>query len=129
MDSLILLIEDDLEQIAMYKFAFLQQADLKLVCTDKQTEAIKIAKKKQPALILLDLLLNSSGPQSGLKVLENLKQEPQTKDIPVVVFTNYSKKDVLEKAKQIGAQEAWIKAQLVPKEVIAKVRNFLAARS
>jgi CheY-like chemotaxis protein len=50
-------------------------------------EAVLIAKDKRPDLILLDMMLPK---MSGLEVLRELKKEPATEAIPVVVLTGLS---------------------------------------
>ena len=53
-------------------------------------EALRMAREKAPDLILLDMLLPK---MSGPDVLKALKQDPSTKDIPVVVMSGLSQKN------------------------------------
>ena len=53
-------------------------------------QAIQLATGNVPELILLDMMLPKC---SGLEVLETLKQNPVTKQIPVIVLTSLSQKN------------------------------------
>src|SRR5256885_1165936 len=73
-------------------------------------EALLIAKDKRPDLILLDMMLPK---MSGLKVLRELKKEPATEAIPVVVLTGLSKQirsdcdPTPTRRRYLGYQHAW----------------------
>src|ERR1700722_4347751 len=61
------------------------------VCSATDGEsALVLAGSKRPDLILLDMLLPK---MSGPEVLKALKADPQTKGIPVIVFTGLSHKN------------------------------------
>jgi CheY-like chemotaxis protein len=82
-------------------------------------EAIKMAEMDEPELILLDLLL---GNESGLDVLKNLKANPKTKNIPVIVFTNYEKKGLREECSQLGAIDFILKIKTTPMEFAKNIK-------
>lgn len=64
---------------------------------------------------------------SGFHVLEELKKEDKTKDIPVVILTNLDEKTQgnVERAKELGAVDYWVKAHFQPAEIIEKVKVLL----
>jgi CheY-like chemotaxis protein len=62
-------------------------------------EALRVAQDRLPDLILLDMLLPK---KSGPDVLIELKRNPLTKSIPVVVMTGMSQKNA-ERLRQDGA--------------------------
>ena len=74
-------------------------------------------------MILLDVLLPK---MSGFEVLAALKKDPDTKDIPVILLTNLSQRDDINKGAELGAADFLIKAHFMPNEVVSKVRALLA---
>lgn len=75
----------------------------------------------KPNLILLDIIL--PGAQNGFDLLEELKSQDSTKNIPVIVLTNLdSEKEV---SKKIGANEYLIKSDVSLEEIKQKVVNYL----
>lgn len=84
---------------------------------------LRLAKTKKPDLILLDLILPK---MHGFDVLAQLKQDSETKNIPVVVLTNLGKKDDVNKAIELGATTYLVKAQYSLEEIIEKVRKVLS---
>lgn len=83
---------------------------------------LKLAKKENPDLILLDLILPK---KHGLEVLEELRKDQDTKDIPVIILTNLENIEEVEKAIELGATTYLVKANYSLDEVIEKVRKAL----
>jgi len=82
---------------------------------------LRLAKSKKPDLILLDLVLPKV---HGFDVLAQLKSDPGTKQIPVIVLTNLEKIEDIEKAIEMGATTYLIKARYSLEEVVEKVRKI-----
>lgn len=80
--------------------------------------------KTPPDLVVLDLLLPDLG---GLEVLEALKGDTATKDIPVVVLTSRKDNDTFAQAKQLGAN-AFLTKPVRREELIDGVLNQLMKR-
>ena len=89
-------------------------------------EALRMAQTEEPELILLDLLL---GNESGLDVLKDLKANQKTKDIPVIVFTNYEKKGLREECAKLGASDFILKIQTTPVDFAKTIRAGLGKRA
>lgn len=83
---------------------------------------LKLAKEKKPDLILLDLILPKI---NGIEVLKKLKQDPETKEIPVIVLTNLEDLEKIDKAMELGAKAYLVKAEYSLKEVIQKIKEIL----
>lgn len=111
----VLIIDDDASIIKMYTIAF-KQRDILVLYAYEGKEGISIAKKKQPALILLDVLMLG---ESGLNVLKALKRDKDTAYIPVIIFTNIQpEEDVTNAFKKAGAKEYLVKSQYTPQEIV-----------
>ncbi|OGI03036.1 MAG: hypothetical protein A2104_01830 [Candidatus Melainabacteria bacterium GWF2_32_7] len=79
----ILIIEDNFMNLEMAS-ELLKNAGHEIIMTENTKEGIKLAKLKSPDLILMDLSLPE---MDGLTATKILKQDPLTKNIPVVAFT------------------------------------------
>lgn len=117
----IVLVEDDDFISEMYALKFKSDYDFE-VARDG-AEGLALIQKVKPDLVLLDIIL----PQlDGFEVLERLKQDPATKDIPVLLLTNLGQKDNVKKGLRLGAVDYIIKAHYTPTEVVEKVKRTLA---
>jgi len=83
---------------------------------------LKMAKKELPDLILLDLILPK---KNGFEVLEELKKDSATKNIPVAVLTNLEGSAEVERALALGATTYLVKANYKPDELLAKIEVIL----
>jgi len=83
---------------------------------------LKLAKTKKPDLILLDLILPKI---HGFDVLKQLKDDPETKEIPIIVLTNLEGIGDVDKAIELGATTYLVKAQYSLEEVIEKIKKTL----
>jgi DNA-binding response OmpR family regulator len=83
---------------------------------------LALAKKERPDLILLDIVLPKV---SGLEVLTGLKENPETKKIPIVILTNLEGMDNVGKALELGAMTYLVKSQYNLNEVIEKIEKAL----
>lgn len=117
----ILLIEDDPDQIFLYQSKF-EIEGFELISSRTGDEGIAKAKTEKPDIILLDLVLIA---ESGIDVLAKLKKDPAIKSIPVVILTNLVQEETIEKTKKLGAADFIVKANMMPSEVVKRVRELL----
>ena len=81
---------------------------------------LSLAKSTKPDLILLDLILPKL---NGFEVLKRLKEDKETKEIPVIVLTNLEDMADIERALELGATTYLVKANYSLKEVIEKIKK------
>lgn len=117
----ILLIEDDNFLVEMYKLRFEKEGFEMVIAMDGQ-EGIDAAKKEKPDLILLDMVLPR---KDGYEVLEELKDDEETKDISVIILSNLGQNAEIKKGKEKGAEDYIIKASLTPAQLVEKVKQKL----
>ncbi|OGF73634.1 hypothetical protein A3J56_00645 [Candidatus Giovannonibacteria bacterium RIFCSPHIGHO2_02_FULL_46_20] len=89
-------------------------------------DGMLIAKKELPDLILLDLILPK---KSGFEVLKELRKNPDTKHIPVVVLTNLEGSEDVERALAYGATTYLVKANYSLDDLVAKIKSVLEHHS
>lgn len=117
----ILLVEDDTFLLGMYATKF-ELDGFKVIMAEDGEKAIRAALKELPDIILLDIILPKL---NGFEVLKQLKLEPTTAKIPVILLTNLSQKDEIEQGLKIGAEDYLIKANFMPSEVVEKIKKIL----
>lgn len=83
---------------------------------------LKLAQTQKPDLILLDLILPRL---NGFEVLKKLKEDPQTKEIPVIILTNLEGMSDIDKALELGATTYLVKVNYSLEEVIKKIKKIL----
>jgi len=89
-------------------------------------EALNLARKEIPDLILLDLIMPKV---QGFEVLRELKASPLTAGIPVIVLSNLGQEKDSQSARELGALDYWVKANVGLEELAKRVEAVLAAGS
>ncbi|MBO4603342.1 MAG: response regulator [Salinivirgaceae bacterium] len=84
-------------------------------------DALKILKKKKISIILLDLMMPG---MSGQEVLEAVKSNPETAQIPVLVVSAYNDRTEKERVMGMGAN-FFFEKPLRLNEVVDKVKEIL----
>lgn len=120
----ILLIEDDVFLSSLLKNR-LKKEGLETIHAKDGEEAIKILSETKPGLILLDIMLPK---KSGFEVMEEIRSDPQLQiqDVPIVIISNLGQPEDIDKGKQLGAADYFIKAKTSIDDLIDKVKGFLS---
>jgi len=119
----ILLIEDEPYQVMMIKFR-MEANNFDFISACNGEEGLKKAYEEKPDLILLDLFMPVI---DGYEVCRRLRQNPKTKNIPVIFFTASAGKDIKEKYVDYGADDYIIKP-FESEELVAKIKALLAEK-
>ena len=116
-----LLIEDDVTLRDLYFTRFsMEDYDLE-VATDGEAGLAKVREFK-PDAVLLDLRIPKL---TGFEVLRQIKEDPKTKHIPVIVFTALSGDEDRKKCMEAGAEAFLNKAETMPKDVIERMKQVV----
>lgn len=117
----VLIVEDDKMIGSMYKMK-LDSDGYEVFLAEDGATGLEIAKKEKPDIIMLDIIM----PQlDGFTVLEELKKNAGTKNIPVVMLTNLSTDEDREKGQKMGAVDYLVKANLTPAQVSTEIKKYL----
>ena len=117
----ILLIEDDSFLSGMYDTK-LKLEGFDVVLAEDGAKGLELAVSQGPDIILLDIILPK---MDGFTALKHLKENTETKKIPVILMTNLGQKEDVERGIALGAQDYLVKAHFMPSEVVEKIRKYL----
>jgi DNA-binding response OmpR family regulator len=118
----LLLVDDDVDVATMYETQLAAQG-FDVIRAQSGAEAIDCANRDAPDLIYLDLGLPE---MHGFDVLQRLGAAPATARIPVVILTNYSEPELVERGRELGAHDFLIKAHTPPAVLADATRKLLA---
>ena len=116
----VLYAEDDIEHRDMMRI-ILQDSNITLVEASNGVEALQEVQKQRFDLILLDLFMPKL---DGHGVMEALKSDPKTKNIPIIVLSAWSTGDNRKRAQNAGARE-FIAKPYDPVELMETVSTYL----
>ncbi len=116
----ILVIEDDadIQQLVSYN---LIKAGMNVSCADNGEEAFNILQKEPIDGIILDLMLPG---QDGLEICGILRDDENTKHLPIIMLTARSEEDDIIAGLNIGADD-YVTKPFSPKILIARVQAVL----
>ena len=120
----VLFVEDDPEVAQMYKLK-LELDGYAVEVAGDGLQAVQMAMANPPDIIFLDIRLPK---MDGLGVLEALRQDERTREVPVVILSNYSERELVDRGLTLGAKEYLIKSQTTPARVAGGVASWLRAR-
>jgi len=93
----ILVVDDEIAIVDILK-AFLEEKEHKVFTAYDGAEAVELAKKERPHIILLDIYLPK---MDGIQVLKTVRQFDET--IGIIIMTGFREQDVAQKAIELGA--------------------------
>jgi CheY-like chemotaxis protein len=117
----VLFVEDDPAVAQMYRLKLELDGYSVEIATDGE-QAVAKATAAPPDIVFLDIRLPKL---DGLGVLEALRAQQQTRQIPVVILSNYSEGELIERGLKLGALEYLIKSQTTPAKVAGGVEGWL----
>lgn len=117
----ILIIDDDPSIVDIWSIILLKEG-YEIITASTGKDGLNLAKKEIPQLILLDQIMPD---MKGNDVLQILKEDPQTKLIPVALVSNYSESELAQEAIKNGAVDYIFKFQIEPQDLAAKVKTLL----
>ncbi|OGO35737.1 MAG: hypothetical protein A2147_06650 [Chloroflexi bacterium RBG_16_57_8] len=98
MEDVILIVEDEVTNQKLFRNV-LESRGYTVVVADDGRQAVEIALRQRPSLVLMDIGLPG---MNGLDVTRCLKGNEHTRDIVVVALTAYATKEDQEKALEAG---------------------------
>ena len=116
----VLIVDDEKSIVEAVKYN-LDKAGFRTVVAYDGTKALELARREAPAIILLDWMLPE---MDGLTVCRILKQEEQTKHIPIIMLTVKSEERDKVLGLETGADD-YVTKPFSPRELVARVKAML----
>jgi DNA-binding response OmpR family regulator len=116
----VILVADDEPLILKLITAMLSREGFRVLKAENGQEAM-IRVKEKPDLILLDILMPEMG---GLETCRRLKNDPLTRDIPVIFLSALLDSKTKDLGFQLGGQD-FIDKPFRKKELLARVKTHL----
>ncbi len=116
----ILVIEDNEINLKLVR-SLLHIGNFKVLEAVDAETGIKIARKEQPDLILMDIQLPG---MDGLEATSTLKKDPITGHIPIIAITSYAMDGDKKKAKEVGC-DWYISKPINTRTFLDEIKKFL----
>lgn len=119
--SKVLIVEDDkfLRTLLEKK---LRSESFEVITAADGEEAMNQLVSTSPDMVLLDIILPKI---SGFSFLEQVQKDPNLNKIPVIILSNLAQGEDVQKGKDLGAIDYFVKANTSLEDLIKKVRAFL----
>lgn len=121
----ILLVEDDNNLREIYE-ARLQAEGYDIVSARDGEEALTVAMKEKPDLIISDVMMPKI---SGFDMLDILRTTEETKNVKIIMMTALSQAEDKERAEKLGADRYLVKSQVTLEDVAKVAREVLEGTS
>ncbi len=119
----ILVVDDEEDILELVRFN-LQKAGYVVLCATSGEKAVELARKEQPDLLVLDLMLPG---MDGLDVAKFLKNNTETKDIPIIMLTARGEEADVVTGLELGADDYMTKP-FSPRILLARVKAVIRRR-
>ncbi len=116
----ILVVDDEEDILELVKFNLLKEA-YRVICAATGERAVEIARSELPDLVVLDLMLPG---MDGLEVAKFLKNDPETKNIPIVMLTAKGEESDIVTGLELGADD-YVTKPFSPRILMARVKAVL----
>jgi two-component system alkaline phosphatase synthesis response regulator PhoP len=121
----ILLVDDDVDFVESTKI-ILESKPYDVIVAYEGDEGLRRAKEEKPDLILLDIIMPV---KDGFSAAEQIKKDPQLKQIPTLMLTSFSSRRggtgiPMGRGFTLDAED-YIEKPVSPEELLAKIASYL----
>ncbi len=121
--STILIVDDNAQNVELLQ-AFLESLPVNIVTASDGVEALEKVKEHHPDLILLDIMMPR---MSGFQVCRQIKSDPATRDIQVLMVTALNELGDIEQASECGTDD-FVSKPVNKFELLTRVKSLLRVR-
>lgn len=116
-----ILLADDLELFLRLEKIFLHRDEFELITTGSGKEALVMVREMKPDLIFLDLYMPD---MNGDECCRTIKEDGRYRDIPVVMVTQGTREDDLNRCREVGC-DAVVQKPINRQDLLEMTRKFL----
>lgn len=118
----VLIVDDDQLTAATWAMG-LKAAGIDVITAINGQDGINQVKAQKPDMVLLDQIMPD---MLGNAVLTQLKADPATSSIPVMLISNYNENQMMKEAIEKGAVDYILKYQIETKDLVEKIKTLLS---
>jgi CheY-like chemotaxis protein len=121
----ILIVDDDPDFVETTGIV-LEQEGHETVSASSGNEALQAIRKAKPDLVVLDVIMSSI--LDGLNVTQQLQDDPEHKDIPIIMVTSIANTDyaALFPTDEYVHIDAFMTKPIAPDELLSQVRRLIS---
>lgn len=120
-DKRVLVVEDHSSVRTLIR-VILETEGYRVVEAEDGQEAVDTAESLHPELVVLDLMMPG---MDGEKVISELKEKPETKDIPILVVT--AKEEAVDRVGEVLGPENVIQKPFEESQIVDRVKEMIGA--
>lgn len=117
----IAIIEDDAAIHQMYRMKFETEGFDVQLASNGET-GVALIKRFRPDIALLDLQMPEV---NGLEALREIRSHDWGRELPIIILTNLGEEESPRELKDLGISGYIVKADLTPRQVVARVKEVL----
>jgi CheY-like chemotaxis protein len=118
--GLVLIVDDSLHTREMYT-EYLRGRGLAVVAAADAHAGLALARSLRPDVIVMDLAMPGL---NGIAATQQLKRDPRTRRMPVIVLTGYAFRAIEQGALEAGA-DVFLTKPCLPEDLETKIRGML----
>lgn len=123
-EKVVLIVDDDITLLEMYVDRIKEEGAIVVEAKDGE-DAMQKVRETKPCAVLLDIMMPK---MNGFEVLKQLKSDPETTDIPVIILTALSDDQKRKQGIQLGADDYIVKSETLPIDVIEKIKKVISSK-
>lgn len=117
----VLVVDDSKTALLMEREILEKRTPYDCVTASDGQEAVEKAKQEQPDLILMDVVMPR---MNGFEACKAMRQQPVTRDIPIVLVTTRGEESYMEAGFQSGCND-YITKPVNGEELVALLQSYL----
>jgi DNA-binding response OmpR family regulator len=117
----IMLIEDDKFLSTLVKTRLERDGFVVVQAFDGE-QATSMLRTEKPDLIVMDLIMPK---MNGFEVLQSISITPGLEKVPVVVLSNLAQDADIQKARELGAKEYFVKVKISIDDLLERIKSLI----